>query len=460
MTTVATMLRFRVVLLALVLAGLAVAPASRAAALDDPVNEWLPFSDNADWVYSWTDSAYSPAPRTEHFQVQSRSGTLFRLKWDEPNPPDGQTASSGIMDFQHTDAGLVNLNYQSTPPPPQFPILCASATSCGNSLAGTDYLLIWGTRSPTLAEPLLSGTRWSSLGGAQNDVASDNRYMGQTTVTVPAFPKGVTASQVDSTITQAGALGDPYGSGVRTVYWVYGVGPVRIVFHHEGGETTQSDLQSTTLTPLPAPSDANLLPMVRGKSATFRWRNNRHMKRWSKQRFTVAQVVNNSARVNVKGLSGPIKVGGSYTFSTRLSGVTNLATYAKAATRAHFPSLGPRAAPRSDRRHFFTPYDLMIYGFNPVLEVQPLTGDTWRSSRDGRDWKVYGVTGVSTVLAPHRVRTPAGRFTAVGVRTVMTQAHYRFGSGTRTSWFAPGVGLVKLVFAHKDGSVSTVERLK
>ena len=35
-----------------------------------------------------------------------------------------------------------------------------------------------------------------------------------------------------------------------------------------------------------------------------------------------------------------------------------------------------------------------------------------------------------------------------------------FGSGTRTSCFAPGKGLVKLVFRHRDGSVSTVERIR
>jgi hypothetical protein len=39
----------------------------------------------------------------------------------------------------------------------------------------------------------------------------------------------------------------------------------------------------------------------------------------------------------------------------------------------------------------------------------------------------------------------------------LTQPGFKFGSGTRTMWFAPDVGLVKLVFKHGDGSVSTVE---
>ena len=46
------------------------------------------------------------------------------------------------------------------------------------------------------------------------------------------------------------------------------------------------------------------------------------------------------------------------------------------------------------------------------------------------------------------------------VRSVLKQAGYPFGSGTRTSYFADGKGLVKLVFKHGDGSTSTVELLK
>ena len=38
------------------------------------------------------------------------------------------------------------------------------------------------------------------------------------------------------------------------------------------------------------------------------------------------------------------------------------------------------------------------------------------------------------------------------------QRGYRFGSGVRKAWYAPGKGLVKLVFRHRDGSVSTVQR--
>jgi hypothetical protein len=156
-------------------------------------------------------------------------------------------------------------------------------------------------------------------------------------------------------------------------------------------------------------------------------------------------------------VSGPIAVAGSYLFATRLNGVTLLAGSTRAATRAKFPRLGPRG----DRRHLFTPYDLMTFGFNPIVPIGATRGTTWRSTREGRDWKLFRVTGVSRVISTRRrVRTKAGRFRTTVVRSRLRQRGHPFGSGTRTSYLAAGRGLVKLVFRHRDGSVSTVERLR
>jgi hypothetical protein len=102
----------------------------------------------------------------------------------------------------------------------------------------------------------------------------------------------------------------------------------------------------------------------------------------------------------------------------------------------------------------------MVFGFNPIVPVYAAKGDAWRSSRDSRDFKIFGVTGSSKVLGTRRVRTPAGRFRALAVSSRLRQRGSRFGSGRRTMYFAPNRGLVKLVFRHSDGSVSTVERLK
>jgi hypothetical protein len=444
-------------------AALLLAPATAgAASLTDPADQWLPSTDGASWTYEWFDSGYAPKRTKERYTVKQREATAFRLAWTTEglgNPPES-VDSIGEIDYRRTDSGLVNLNWASTPPPPEFPILCASAAQCSNSVAGTHYMLIWGNRSPVLIEPLVKGTRWSSLGGANNDVSTASRYVGRRQVTVPAFPRGVTAAVVETDITQAGALGDPYGSGVRTVWWVRGVGPVKIAFRHAGGELTQAELHATNLAPRPAPSDADYLPFNRGDTQRFRWRNSKHMRRWSVQDFSVAQVVNGTSQVEVKERSGPIRVRGAYVFSSRLGGMTNVSGVTQAATRAKFPRLGPLSQPSDRRRRFFTPYDLMAFGFNPVLPAYPEQGQTWKARRGSRDHRVFGVTGTSTVLGIRRIRTRVGTVRALAVRTTMTQNRFRFGSGTRTSYFAAGKGLVKLVFRHRDGSVSTVERLK
>ena len=70
------------------------------------------------------------------------------------------------------------------------------------------------------------------------------------------------------------------------------------------------------------------------------------------------------------------------------------------------------------------------------------------------------MTGVSKVVGNRKVRTRAGRFQTTVVRSKLRQKGHAFGSGTRTSYFAAGKGLVKLTFRHRDGSVSTVERVR
>src|SRR3954454_2134707 len=100
-------------------------PAAGAAGLDDDADQWLPRSDGAEWTYAWSNSAYSPTPRVERYRLQSRRNTAFRLRWEELREAgDYDVPATGTIDFQHTDAGLVNLNYQAAPPPPAFPILC------------------------------------------------------------------------------------------------------------------------------------------------------------------------------------------------------------------------------------------------------------------------------------------------------------------------------------------------
>ena len=64
------------------------------------------------------------------------------------------------------------------------------------------------------------------------------------------------------------------------------------------------------------------------------------------------------------------------------------------------------------------------------------------------------------IAGTRTVKVRGHRYEAVVIRSTLRQAGFRFGSGTRTMYFAPGKGLVKLVMRHRDGSVSTVERVK
>lgn len=424
---------------------------------------WLPHDTSATWTYQWSDTQYASTPTFEKVTVdKSSSATSFTLDWttDGQSNPDGAVSSAGSVSFQQTNSGLVNTNWSSNPPPQAFPILCPSLASCGNSLASTYYNVIWGSRAPVLEEPLLKGLTWTTTGGAQNDVTSSSTYLGTEQITVPAFPTPVAAAKVQTTITQAGAIGDPYGSGVRTVWWVYGVGPVKVVFAHSGGSgapATTSVLQSTSETPSPAPADTAYFPLQIGIKGVYRWTNARYLKTSEVEKFSVSQAANGTAIFKFSSVSGPIKVSGAYQFTTRIDGVTSVASATKAASLAKLPQLGPSALPPAKRRHFFTPFDLMTFGFNPLLPANPASGDRWGSDPSSRDFAVYGVTGATRVVGVQKVTVPAGTFQALVVSSALTQPGFTFGSGTRTSWFAPDKGLVKLVFRHADGSVSTVE---
>jgi hypothetical protein len=426
---------------------------------------WFPHASDATWTYQWTDSAYATTPTTEAVTVDSKtSGSTFVLAWttDGQNNPDGAVTSTGSVWFQDSSSGILNPQpgWSSTLPPPEFPPLCAALTQCGNSLASTLYNVIWGTRNPVLLEPVLQGSEWSSTGGYQNDVSGSSVYMGTEKITVPAFPDPVLAAKVQTQVSQAGALGDPYGSGVRTTWWVYGVGPVKVVFAHAGGTAapiTTAVLQSTNQKPQAAPSDANYFPYSTTAGGLYTWTNKKYFKKPEVEKIALSQAANGTAVFKITSVSGPMKVAGSYEFTTRLDGVISVQSATQAASLAQLPPLGPASQPPDKRRHFFTPFDLMQFGFNPIMPAYPAAGATWSSDPNGRDFAIYGVTGSSRVLGVQTVKVPAGTFHALVVASVLKQPGYPFGSGTRTSWFAPGKGLVKLVFRHGDGSVSTVE---
>jgi hypothetical protein len=293
-----------------------------------------------------------------------------------------------------------------------------------------------------ISEPLLQGTTWNATGGGSGNVTSTNQYLGLQVVKVPAFPQGVVTAAVRSQIALAGTPGDDYGSGIRTTWWADGVGPVKVVFDHVDGAVTTATLDATNLKPTTAAPDADYFPMTVGAKNTYRWTNNKHMTQPEVEAVQVAAAANRSARLSVRSVSGPIRAAASYVFSQRLDGLR--ITYG--------PAIG-------HGRHFFNPIDFMQYGFGPVVPAYGAPGTTWQSG-NAYDFTIFGVTGTSRVLGVRPVRVPAGRFSALEVRSTLTQKGYRYGSGVRTMWFAPGRGLVKLTFAHRDGSTDTVTLIK
>jgi hypothetical protein len=448
---------------ALVLCAAVCAVAAPAATADD----WFPHPAGAQWTYRWSDATYNPLGTTENVTVDSQpsSNCGWQLKWTgDTQVPLGSSnggqgggplidsPDNGTMCFEDQDYGLVNTDWSSTPPPINEPPLCPSATQCPNALSGTLYMVIWGSRSPLISEPLLRGTTWTSTGGGDNSVTSENQYIGLERVKVPAFPNGVLAATVQSQIALAGTFGDDFGSGDRTTWWVYGVGPVRVEFDHVDGSVTIAELQSTNLTPLPPRPDEDYFPLTVGQTGTYRWTNSKHLPQPEIETISVVAAANRSARITVKSVSGPLRAAGSYIFTTRLDGLRNTYGFTSAASLATFPPLG-------HGRHFFNPVDLMTFGFNPVLPAYAVAGTKW-SSGNPRDWNVFGVRGTTTVIGVRAVRVPAGSFRALEVRSVLTRSGHPFGSGIRTMWFAPGRGLVKLLFQHRDGSTSLVQLIR
>ena len=425
-------------------------------------DDFFPHPANARWTYFWKDSTYNPAGTTETVKVDTANSVTcgWQLQWsgtiEVPGSGLGPTSpqpDNGTMCFEDQSFGLVNTSWSGNSPPSNDPPLCSSGSSqCANSLGSTLYDVIWGSRVPVISEPLLQGTSWMATGGGEGSVTSENQYLGLREVKVPAYPRGIATAAVRTQIALAGTPGDDFGSGTRTTYWGYGVGPVKVVFDHVDGSVTEAELTATNQLAKPPRPDVNYFPLSRGLSGTYQWINHKHFKQPEVEKIAVAAAVNRSARLTANSVSGPIRATGDYLFSLRLDGLRNTYGSTEAATLVKLPKLG-------HGRRFFTPLDLMTYGFNPVLPAYPVPGTTWHSG-NARDLGVYGVTGTSRVIGVRSVRVPAGRFNALEVRSTLTQRGYRFGSGTRTMWFTPTHGLVKLVFRHRDGSVSTIQLLK
>ena len=72
---------------------------------------------------------------------------------------------------------------------------------------------------------------------------------------------------------------------MATVWWVYGVGPVKVEFDHAGSNApvTRSVLVSTNQTPKPPPPDTRWFPATKGMKLRYRWTNPKHLPKPSVQ---------------------------------------------------------------------------------------------------------------------------------------------------------------------------------
>ena len=157
--------------------------------------------------------------------------------------------------------------------------------------------------------------------------------------------------------------------------------------------------------------------------------------------------------MSVASVSGPIKVAGAYVFTLRADGLTNLAGTTSAASLAKLPAARAALAARDEAAPLLHAFDLMDFGFNPVLPPIREAGASWAPTWRAATSRVRR-HGTARVLGLQTVKVPAGTFQALAVRTTLKQPGFPFGSGVRTSWFAPGKGLVKLVFGTATAASS------
>src|SRR3954465_746582 len=92
-----------------------------------PADSWYPHPADATWTYEWSDTDYNPVNTKEKLTVKDQKAKTFTLNWTtlDLGNPDAAAQSLGLRAFQETTAGLINTDWQSSPPPPAFPVLCA-----------------------------------------------------------------------------------------------------------------------------------------------------------------------------------------------------------------------------------------------------------------------------------------------------------------------------------------------
>ena len=313
------------------------------------------------------------------------------------NPADAPD-SIGTVSFQETNAGLLNTDWSSNAPPQAFPILCATLARCGNSLASTYYNVIWGGRVPVLAAPLLKGAdvvehgrrrqrrrEHFELPGHRGDHCPRVRPSGQGGDGAARTSRRRERSAIPTAAAYARLVGvrRRAGEGASS-----STRAARGAGHDRRAPVDEPDAEGA------AAGRRTTSRSKKGLKARYSWTNSKHHEaavgaglhgRRGRERL--------GARVSQERLRadqgrGRVRVHARGPTASRTSGARR-----RPRSLAKLPPLGPKSLPKTKRRHFFTPFDLMDYGFNPLFPAYPQPSNSWDGEASGRDFQVYGVTG-------------------------------------------------------------------
>ncbi|MFC1549567.1 hypothetical protein ACFL4R_01705 [Nitrospirota bacterium] len=225
--------------------------------------------------------------------------------------------------------------------------------------------------------------------------------------------------------------------GTRTLWFASGVGLVKMVYAHESGNMTVSELQSYEI----VVPESSYFPLTAGNRWVYEWTTG-----YSTGSIIETYIVFDSSESERGDIAGTKLVKTTFDYSLSASGASG-----------HVPE--PEA------------YSLMYLALgSPLITNSPALKDTWTS--DVPLGHITGWTGTSIIESVDetvsvaagtfngciRLRTDiSGDVTEFPVGWPVTAETNAFARGTRYIWFAPGVGIVKIEYQHEDGTTSNIE---
>ena len=200
------------------------APA-QAVDLDDPAAQWLPRTRRRDLDVPVVQQRLRAGPRTERYALTARAGDRLPGRAGRSSSC-GPTRSRprGFAGLPHTPTPAWSTSTSSPRPRRRSSRSCARPRSrCGNTLAGTHVPTMLGGRARPCWPSRSCRARPGTPSAARTTTSTAaNRYIGrESTSPSRRSRRRSTAAKIESVITQAGALGDPFGT--RPAHGVVGL---------------------------------------------------------------------------------------------------------------------------------------------------------------------------------------------------------------------------------------------